>query len=552
MRTTRKSLFVLMALVISLTFVEVPSGAVASGFSDVPATAWYAEDVEEVRRFGIINGVGNNCFAPNKTLTMAEALTMACRAYSFYYNVPIPASKPGEPWYETYHRFAQDQGILWRDEIRKDVSGPCTRLDMALVFYRVFPTETVKQLNQIAFLPDIERDENSRGVFFLYEQGVLTGSDAIGTFRPYAGVTRAETAAILNRVMNPGRRLSFTFRYEPLPAAVYGSSKEEAAMADRLYKSLLRYLKEENVHNVPVRDPTLDKAAHLVHRGGARSAAHALKGIGYPYPVDDVQINSYTTRTFCIQTGQTEVFTDPYTAIAQLCIIPHSVFDLPLEWEENDRNVFYDRVGVSAQKVNGGYQATFVVASSKGRDVIDGEALILKKVGAPLKISADGLYGYGQHTDVVERASVHVSQIPTPLLLAYQHADFQFIIADGEHYAALCSSDRATNSAGLTAYGRNNRVQIHIYALDHPHTVYHEFGHVLHDLWLDAATLDKLFAAELSQVMSLTGDKYASGSARECFAEAFRLYLQDKDGLARTAPGYYQAIETALQKHPAA
>ena len=120
----------------------------------------------------------------------------------------------------------------------------------------------------------------------------------------------------------------------------------------------------------------------------------------------DVQINSYTTRTFCIQTGQTEVFTDPYTAIAQLCIIPHSVFDLPLEWEENDRNVFYDRVGVSAQKVNGGYQATFVVASSKGRDVIDGEALILKKVGAPLKISADGLYGYGQHTDVVERASV--------------------------------------------------------------------------------------------------------------------------------------------------
>jgi mannan endo-1,4-beta-mannosidase len=51
-------------------------------FSDVKSDAWYAKEVEAVKRAGIIDGVGNNNFAPDKAITREEMAKMIMTAYT--------------------------------------------------------------------------------------------------------------------------------------------------------------------------------------------------------------------------------------------------------------------------------------------------------------------------------------------------------------------------------------------------------------------------------------------------------------------------------------
>lgn len=48
-------------------------------FNDVPAAAWYAKAVNTMASLGIISGVGNDNFAPNRAITRAEFAAIASR-----------------------------------------------------------------------------------------------------------------------------------------------------------------------------------------------------------------------------------------------------------------------------------------------------------------------------------------------------------------------------------------------------------------------------------------------------------------------------------------
>lgn len=50
-----------------------------ASFNDVAANAWYAEAVGTLAGMGIVNGVGNNNFQPNRSITRAEFATIAAR-----------------------------------------------------------------------------------------------------------------------------------------------------------------------------------------------------------------------------------------------------------------------------------------------------------------------------------------------------------------------------------------------------------------------------------------------------------------------------------------
>lgn len=51
----------------------------SAGFSDVPASEWYAAAVNAAAAFGAVNGVGAGKFAPNKTITRQEAAVLMSR-----------------------------------------------------------------------------------------------------------------------------------------------------------------------------------------------------------------------------------------------------------------------------------------------------------------------------------------------------------------------------------------------------------------------------------------------------------------------------------------
>ena len=221
----RKLLALLLALAAAVSLTAIPSAAV---FRDVASGAWYAADVEEVQQYGIINGVGDNRFNPGGTLTVAEAITMAARTDALSRGRSIPAAEGGT-WYEPFVTYAVKQGICTADEFGADKTAPCSRLAMATMFYRVFPGKGDKPINTVSSLPDLKRNDSTEGVFRLYEQGVLTGSDGAGTFHPDRTITRAETAAILNRILNPEKRKTFTLDPAAAPAVPASPAPAPAA-----------------------------------------------------------------------------------------------------------------------------------------------------------------------------------------------------------------------------------------------------------------------------------------------------------------------------------
>ena len=88
----RKTIIRLVALLLVCTLLTGGALALtAQDFSDVPADAWYYEDLDRLVRAGSINGVGEGRFAPDAPLTMAELLKLlGCLLW------PGEAAEPGE------------------------------------------------------------------------------------------------------------------------------------------------------------------------------------------------------------------------------------------------------------------------------------------------------------------------------------------------------------------------------------------------------------------------------------------------------------------------
>lgn len=208
MKATYKQLGAIILAAILGLGLFVPAVAAPASFSDVSSNAWYAQDVADVQKYGIINGVGSNRFAPDGVLTFNQAVAMAARTYAYMHRESIPNDN-GDHWAEATFNYAKKNGILYDDMVPANASM-CTRLTMAELFYYVIDGMDNSVLNEIYEIPDYTPATSTAPVLFLYQYGVLTGSDKYGTFYPDRSITRAETAAILNRIVDMDKRKSFT------------------------------------------------------------------------------------------------------------------------------------------------------------------------------------------------------------------------------------------------------------------------------------------------------------------------------------------------------
>lgn len=193
----------------------------AVSFTDVPAGAWYAQDVADAQQLGIIQGKGNNLFDPNGTLTAAQAITLAAKTRAYYNHETIPVAEGGS-WYSGAVAYAKAQGILTGNEFRS-YDANATRSEMAYLFARALPDREYEPLNNITELPDVSAGTEYRTeIFKLYNAGIVTGSDQYGTYNAGSSITRAEAAAIINRVAVKSKRKAFT----PAPLPEYQTWNE--------------------------------------------------------------------------------------------------------------------------------------------------------------------------------------------------------------------------------------------------------------------------------------------------------------------------------------
>ena len=178
-------------------------------FSDV-SNEWFATYVQAAYEYGLMTGTGAKTFSPGNNLTIAEAVKMAACLHSIY-NTGKAEFSGGTPWYQPYVDYALAKGII--SAPYANYTANATRADFAVLFAAALPDTALTVMNNIDdnAIPDVQLGYSyGPAVYKLYRAGILTGSDATGTFKPTSSIQRSEVAAIVVRMANASYRQSLT------------------------------------------------------------------------------------------------------------------------------------------------------------------------------------------------------------------------------------------------------------------------------------------------------------------------------------------------------
>ena len=156
-------------------------------FSDVPESSWFYEDVMMLSESGVVSGYPDGTYRPTKKVTTGESLKMILLAAGY----PEP-ERVDSHWARGYLNFAIDQGFLVRYQDISDLDVNMTRGMLAKLAANALGLSDPGTYGTFT-------DTDSVYVEALYAAGIVGGYPD-GTYRPDASVSRAEIAAIVNRI----------------------------------------------------------------------------------------------------------------------------------------------------------------------------------------------------------------------------------------------------------------------------------------------------------------------------------------------------------------
>ncbi|MDP4132492.1 MAG: S-layer homology domain-containing protein [Bacillota bacterium] len=183
-------------------------------FKDVDEDEWYGTNkngsVKLVYSYGLMEGNDDGTFNPQGNITIAQAITIAARVANIYYNDEEDFEYE-DKWYEGYVKYAISKNIIDENDF-DDYDAFITRDQMAYIFSNILPDDELEEINEVKGIPDVDKyDEYYKEIIFLYNVGILSGSDSKGTFNPKSNITRAEVAAIITRLVDSSQRRTNKF-----------------------------------------------------------------------------------------------------------------------------------------------------------------------------------------------------------------------------------------------------------------------------------------------------------------------------------------------------
>ena len=183
-------------------------------FADVPSDSWYYSSVKAAWENNLIDGVTANEFKPNATLTVAQTIKLAAALHQLDRTGEVSLKNGGANWYDSYVNYAVVNGIIEKDYAnytKAQMNAPVTRGEFVHIFHGA--EEAYKAINTVAdnAIPDVKAtDKFAPEIYEFYRAGILTGSDAKGTFHSASTIKRSEAAAILLRMFEASARKSIT------------------------------------------------------------------------------------------------------------------------------------------------------------------------------------------------------------------------------------------------------------------------------------------------------------------------------------------------------
>ncbi|WP_243414683.1 S-layer homology domain-containing protein [Sporosalibacterium faouarense] len=164
---------------------------------------WAELDILEVKDKGWMRGFDNGLFKPDSDLTRAEAAVTIVRAFGLEKTESIDydfKDVPDNYWAKPEIEIAKEHGIIKGvDNENFAPNKVITREEMTAMMSRVMDFEEIDQKLKLSF-DDI--DENRWSYDYIYTMtyyGLFRGYDD-GTFHPSENITRAQIATLLNRV----------------------------------------------------------------------------------------------------------------------------------------------------------------------------------------------------------------------------------------------------------------------------------------------------------------------------------------------------------------
>ena len=195
-------------------------------FADVPAGSWYAAGVQSAYELGLMTGTGANAFDPSGNLTLAETVVLAARLHSIYTGDGASFTG-GAAWYQPYVDYAIQNGVI-PSGAYSDYSATATRAQFASILAAALPSEALPAINTVTVLPDVDANATyAAAALKLYNAGILTGSDAAGTFNPESSIQRSEVATIVTRMADQSQRKTFTLSAAQTQAPAVSSTTKK-------------------------------------------------------------------------------------------------------------------------------------------------------------------------------------------------------------------------------------------------------------------------------------------------------------------------------------
>ena len=244
----KKLLCALLVLCVALSglgfgaLADLPDGSAPARsydgrFADVTGADWYHDSVVSLYELGLTDGQSANSFGAASRVTVAETVSFAARIHSLYYFGSaeeglrsFPALLDAE-WYQPYADYLINASVI---DSRFDgaYSSSATRAQTAYILSRVLPAEELGAKNAAVvslcresgrYITDVtDATPYAAEILSLYSAGIVTGSDAAGSFLPESEITRAELAAMLVRLVYPEKRVTIDWDPYASPAAAAG------------------------------------------------------------------------------------------------------------------------------------------------------------------------------------------------------------------------------------------------------------------------------------------------------------------------------------------
>ncbi len=180
-------------------------GTTAPVFTDINTVSWAKTAILDLANKGIINGVGDNKFAPGAYIKREEAVKMLVEAFDLEGNADVQFGDVSKDnWYYNVVLSAVGSGIV--NGISENEFGAgkyITRQDLATMAYRALVSKYNVHANESAKFTDFDdlSDYAEIPVSTLKDLGVLSGYDD-GSFMPESFMNRAEFACMLYKILN--------------------------------------------------------------------------------------------------------------------------------------------------------------------------------------------------------------------------------------------------------------------------------------------------------------------------------------------------------------